>query len=81
MKNPVEPAEVAHAVEEVIGKMKANPLGVHLAEGGVYCVDGHWWAVLKTQREPEKRSEVWDTIVELEEMLDDEDVSISLTAA
>ena len=58
--------EVRELVQRAIGKLPANPLGLKLAENGIFEVDGRWWAVVDHSVEPPDRTRIWDSIAELE---------------
>jgi len=72
---------VRERVETVLRGLKDNRYGLHLAEGGIHCIDGRWWVVLETSQEPDRRSEIWDSIALIEELLDESDLKIAVTAA
>ena len=75
---------VREIVQSAIDKLQPNPLGLRLAENGVHEVDGRWWAVIDSSVESVDRTQVWESIAQLEEMFDaaeHPDVRVLVTAA
>jgi hypothetical protein len=64
-------ADVRQYVERAIGKLSSNPLRLKLADDGIHEVDGRWWAVVDSSVEPRDRSQVWDSIAELEGIVEE----------
>lgn len=79
--NGLDETIVRKKVEEALKRLAENPFGLHIAEKGVYCVDGRWWAVLEARKESAHRSEIWATLAEIEDLLDQTEPNISVTAA
>ncbi len=66
-------------VQEVLGQLKENPLGLRLAD--VHQVDGRWWVFLDVVKEPPIRAQVWDAVADIERRLEDQNVQALVTAA
>lgn len=74
--------DIENRVELAISKLPSNPLGFRLRKGGIYKIDGRWWAYLDVEKEPENQSVIWDAVAQIEGILEDDlKVQVSVTAA
>jgi hypothetical protein len=79
--NDLNADEIRDQVERTLSGLRDNRYGLRVAENGVHRVDGRWWVVLDVANEPQLRSEIWDAVALIEELLDQQDLKVSVTAA
>ena len=77
---------VRDIVQNAIDGMRPNLLGLKLAPNGIHEVDGRWWAVIDTAVEDPDRTQVWESVAQLEEIIETEPsnssgVKVLVTAA